>query len=259
MLWIHRVAKHVNLAGWLFLALLAGLLEACVRSFALSDSVPAPSATLRALVEGLSTGTLSRHVGTTLEACAEGFALAIVGGVVVGIAIGSSRTLLDATSIVFEFLRPLPAVALIPPAIMILGLGVPMRRFVIAYAAVWPVLVNTLYGARGSDRILHDVARASGLTTLERLVRVTLPSALPSIVTGIRLSASIALLVGVTAEFVTGTAGIGGYMQRQQLAFQLPELYAAILLVGLLGYAINTGLAAVARRTVFWAGEERAV
>ena len=249
----------MNLAGWLFLALLAGVLEACVRTFSLSDSVAAPSATLQALVEELAAGTLARHAVTTLEAGIAGFDLAVVGGVLAGIVIGSSRTLLDASSVVIELLRPIPAVALIPPAILVFGIGVPMRRFVIAYAALWPILVNTLYGVRGSDRMLHDVARTAGLTPLERLIRVTLPSALPSIVTGIRLSASIALLVGVTAEFVTGTAGIGGYMQRQQLAFQLPELYSAILLVGLLGYAINTGLAAVARRTVFWAGEERAV
>lgn len=247
----------MNLAGWFFLALLAGVLEACVRTFSLSDSVAAPSATLQALVEELAAGTLARHAVTTLEAGIEGFGLAVVGGVLAGIVIGSSRTLLDASSVVIELLRPIPAVALIPPAILVFGIGVPMRRFVIAYAALWPILVNTLYGVRGSDRMLHDVARTAGLTPLERLIRVTLPSALPSIVTGIRQSASIALVVGVTAEFLAGTDGIGGYMQQQQLAFQLPELYAAILLVGLLGYVINSCLGAVARRGVFWVGEER--
>jgi ABC-type nitrate/sulfonate/bicarbonate transport system permease component len=84
------------------------------------------------------------------------------------------------------------------------------------------------------------------------------PAALPSIATGIRVSASIALLVGVTAEFITGTSGIGGYMQQQQLAFRLPELYAAVVLVGCLGYAINVGLRSAQRRAVFWVGEDRA-
>jgi len=249
--------KQANLVGWLFVVLVTGLLEAGVRLFELRDSVPAPSAVLRALAEGVSSGTLSGEVGTTLESYAEGLGLAIAAGIVLGLVIGSSRTLLEASSIVIEFLRPIPAVALIPLAIMVFGLGLPMRRFVIAYAALWPILINTLYGARGADRVLHDVARTSGVTRLGRLVSVTFPAALPSIATGIRVSASLALLVGVTAEFVTGTEGIGSYMQRQQLAYQLPELYAAIVVTGFLGYAINVALRRAERHFLFWVGEGR--
>lgn len=254
---VQGVVKRVNLAGWLFVVLVAGLLEAAVRLFELQDSLPASSATLRALAHGILSGTLPGELRTTLESYAEGFALAIVGGVVLGVAIGSSRTLLDASSVVIEFLRPIPAVALIPLAILFFGVGIPMRRFLIAYAALWPILINTLYGVRGTDRVLHDVAEMSGVTRVGRAVRVTLPAALPSIATGIRVSASIALLVGVTAEFVIGTDGIGSYMQRQQLAYQLPELYAALVLIGLLGYAINVVLRATEQRVVFWVGEER--
>jgi ABC-type nitrate/sulfonate/bicarbonate transport system permease component len=251
--------KRANLAGWLFVALVTALAEAGVRLFDLHDSVAAPSATFAALAEGMSSGALSGEIGTTLASYAEGFALAVVTGVVLGVAIGSSRTLLAASSVVIEFLRPIPAVAFIPLAILFFGLGLPMRRFVIAYAAVWPILLNTLYGVRGTDRVLHDVARTSGVGGLGALARVTLPAALPSIATGVRVSASIALLVAVTAEFVTGTEGIGAYMQRQQFAYRLPELYAAVVLVGVLGYAINALLRAAERRVVFWVGEERVV
>lgn len=254
---VRGIAKRANLAGWAFFLLVTALVEAAVRLFELHDSVAAPSDTVRALVDGMSSGALSRALGTTLESYVEGFAIAIAIGVALGVVIGSSRALLAATSVVIEFLRPIPAVALIPVAILLFGLDIPMRRFVIAYAAVWPILINTLYGVRGSDRILHEVARTSGATRLGRLVRVTLPAALPSIATGIRVSASIALLVGVTAEFVAGNAGIGSYMQRQQAAFQLPEMYAAVLLTGLLGYTINVALRATERRVVFWVGEER--
>lgn len=249
--------KPANLAGWLVIVLVAGLGEVSVRLFDLRDSVAAPSAALRALGAGLWSGTLSGEIGTTLESYTEGLTLAIALGVLLGIVIGSSRTLLDAFSVVIEFLRPIPAVALIPLAILFFGVGVPTVRFVVAYAALWPVLINTLYGVRGSDRLLHDVAKTSGVTSLGRLVRVTLPGALPSIATGIRVSASIALLVGVTAEFVTGTDGIGSYMQRQELAFRLPELYAAVVLVGVLGYVINVVLRVAQARVVFWVGEER--
>ena len=90
-------------------------------------------------------------------------------------------------------------------------------------------------------------------------MRVTLPAALPSITTGIRVSAPIALLVGVTAEFLTLSGGIGSYMRQQQDAFELPKMYAAIVLTALLGFAINVGLRATERRAVFWVGEERLV
>jgi ABC-type nitrate/sulfonate/bicarbonate transport system permease component len=249
--------KRANLAGWFVVALATGLGEASVRVFRLEDSVAAPSAAFRALGEGLASGALLGPIGTTLESYVEGLALAIGVGVVLGVVIGSSRALLDGVSVLIEFLRPIPVVALIPLVILFLGLGIPMRRFVIAYAAVWPILVNTLYGVRGSDRMLHEVARLSGVTNLGRLVRVALPAALPSIATGVRVSASIALLVGVTAEFVTGTGGIGSYMQRQQLDFHLPELYAAVVVVGVIGYSVNVVLRGVQRRLVFWVGEDR--
>jgi ABC-type nitrate/sulfonate/bicarbonate transport system permease component len=249
--------RRPNVAGWAFVLLVAAAAEVAVRVLDLHDSVAAPSETLRALWDEMSSGELSGELGTTLEAYAQGFAIAIVVGVALGVLIGSSRTALAATFVVIEFLRPIPGVALIPLAILFFGLGIPMRRFVIAYAAIWPILIHTLYGVRGSDRVLHDVARTSGVSPLGRLVRVTLPAALPSIATGVRVSASIALLVAVTAEFLTGTGGIGAYMQEQQFAYRLPELYAAVLLTALLGYAINVALRATERRLVFWVGEER--
>ncbi len=249
--------KRANLAGWIVVALLTGLVEVCVRAFDLRDSAPAPSATVRALALGVASGDLTRAIETTLESYVEGLALAIGAGVALGVLIGGSRTLTDSTSVLIEFLRPIPVVAIIPLATLFLGLGLPMRRFVIAYAAVWPILLNTLYGVRGIDRMLHDVAKTSGATKLGELVRVTVPAALPSIATGVRVAASIALLVAVSAEFVTGTGGIGSYMQQEQLAFHLPELYAAVVFVGILGYTINLALRAAQRRVLFWVGEDR--
>ena len=247
----------MNLIGWLFVVLTALLAEVAIRVFDYDSSIATPSSTVQALAEQLSSGELSSEIGETLVAYAEGLALAIVIGVAAGLLIGSSRTLLDATSVVIEFLRPIPGVALIPVVILFLGLGIPTRRFIVAYAAAWPILINTLYGVRGVDRTFHDVARTSGVGRAGRLFRVTLPAALPSIATGIRVSAAVALLVCVTAEFVIGTGGIGTYMERQQIALRLPELYGGVVLVGLLGYLINVGLRMVERRTLFWSGEER--
>ena len=248
---------RTNLVGWLFVAMVAVLAECGIRLVDLHDSVAAPSAAVGALATELWSGDLAGEIGTTLEAYVQGLVLAIAIGVAAGVLLGTSRTLHDASSVVLEFLRPIPGVALIPVAILAFGLDTPMRRFVIAYAAVWPVLIATLYGVNGRDRTLDDVARMSGVGRAGTLVRVTLPGALPSIAAGIRLSASVALLVAVTVEFVVGLDGIGAYMERQQLAFRIPELYGAVLLVAALGYVVNVGLRSAQRRAVFWAGEER--
>ena len=252
-----RLFQRVNVTGWLFIGLVVLLAELAIQVFELTDSVSPPSETLPALGEGIASGELSGALRITLGTYAGGLVLAIVVGVPVGVLIGSSRLLLDATFVVLEFLRPIPAVALIPLAFLFFGTGSEMRRYIVAYAAVWPILVNTLYGVRGSDRILHEVALASGVSRFGRLVRVTLPAALPSIATGIRVSASIGLLVAVTAEFFFGSGGIGAYMQRQQLAFKLPEMYAAVLLTALLGYTVNVVVRLAERRVIRWTGEER--
>ena len=249
--------RRASLAGWLLVAVIVAVVELVVRLLDLYDSVAAPSAAFAALANGRWSGSLSGELARTLATFAAGLALAIVVGVVLGVVLGSSRTLDDAFSVIVEVMRPIPAVAIIPLAILVFGLGPPMLRFVIAYAAVWPILINTIYGVRGGDRLHHDVARTSGVTGLGRLARVTLPGALPSIATGVRVSASIALLVCVTAEFLAASDGIGAYMQRQQSAFQLPELYAAVVLVGLVGYIVNVFLRVLQSRVVFWVGEER--
>ena len=246
--------------GWLFVVLVALFVEAGVRAFDYQQSIATPSSTLRALVEELWSGSLSGEIGFTLHAYLEGLALAILIGVTAGVLIGSSRTLLDGSSVLLEFLRPIPGVALIPLAILWFGpFGIAAHRFVVAFAAVWPILINTIYGVRGSDRMLHDVARTSGVGRAGRLFRVTLPAAVPSIATGTRVSSAIALVVCVTAEYRTSAGGIGAYMNDQYSALETPELYAAVLLLGLVGFSVNAGLRVVQRRTLFWAGEERSV
>ena len=249
--------RRVNVAGWLFVVFVALLVELGVRTFGYEHTLSPPSAALRALVDELASGALSGELATTLERFVEAFVIGIVVGVCLGVAVGSSRLLRDATTVTLEVLRPIPAVSLIPVALVFFGLGTSMYRFVVAYAVVWPIYINTLYGVRGVDRLLHDVARTSGVGRLGRLIRVTFPAALPSIATGLRLGGAVALVVTVTTEFVQGTDGIGSYMNRQQIAVNIDELYGAILLTALLGYLVNLGLRAAERRVVFWTGQER--
>jgi NitT/TauT family transport system permease protein len=253
----HGLLRRVNVAGSLFALIVLALAEAGVRLFGFAASVAAPSGAARALVDGMADGSLSGVIATTLATYVQGLALAVVIGVTLGAAIGSHSRIEDGTSVLVEFLRPIPAVALLPLAIFWFGTGTATIRFLVAYGAVWPVLMHTVYGIRGVDRLLYDVAATSGVTGAARIVRVSMPAALPSIVTGIRMSSALALVVCVTAEYFVGGHGVGDYLYDHQVAYRLDEMYAAAALTGLLGLAIDALLRGAARHVVFWAGEEQ--
>jgi NitT/TauT family transport system permease protein len=170
---------------------------------------------------------------------------------------GAVPVVYDALKMVVEFLRPIPSVAMIPLAILFLGLGTAMRVSVITYAAFWPLLISTIYGVRAVDPVALDTARNFGVPPAEALYRVTLPAALVSIATGLRVSASIALVVTVTTELVAGNSGLGFYVSQMEQANRLPSMYAGILLTGILGFIINLLFSALEKRVVFWSPSAR--
>jgi NitT/TauT family transport system permease protein len=223
----------------------------------LTSYVPPPSIIIRALFTGLANGEISSQVGMTLLAFAEGLILATVFAIVLGVLMGAIPVVFDALKVIVEFLRPVPSVAMIPLAILFLGLGTQMRVAVITYAAFWPLLVSTLYGVRAVDPVALDTARNFGIHPFEALWRVTLPAALVSIATGLRVSASIALVVTVTTELVAGDSGLGYYVAQMEQANRLPPMYAAILLTGVLGYVINLLFSALEKKVVFWSPASR--
>jgi NitT/TauT family transport system permease protein len=210
-----------------------------------------------ALAQGMLNGEISSQIGITLAVYAEGLTLATVLAVVLGILMGTYRPFYDAFKMIVEFLRPVPSVAMIPIAILFLGLGMQMRLSIVTYAAFWPLLISTLYGVRGIDPLALDVARNFGITGAEALRRVTLPSALTSIMTGLRVSSSIALVVTVTTELIAGNSGIGFYISQMEQANRLPPMYAAIVLTGILGFCLNQLGLQLDKRVVFWTPTEQ--
>jgi NitT/TauT family transport system permease protein len=244
--------RAINVKGWAFVVAVTVLLEAIVRAGLISDYFPPPTVMLTALAEGLISGEISSQIGATLLAYAEGLALAAILAVFVGILMGAFKTFYNAVKVIVELLRPVPAVSLIPLAILLFGLGYGMRVFVIAFAAFWPILINTFYGVRAVDPVAIDTARNFGISGARILWRVTLPSALPSIATGFRISAAIALVLTITAELIAGNSGIGYYVAQTELANRLPEMYAGILFAGILGYALNLLFRTIEQRVLFW-------
>ena len=242
----------LNWRGYAFFAGCVVLVEILARLGLLTSYVPPPSLIFIALWKGLVNGDISSQVGVTLSVYAVGLALAAGLAVGVGILMGAYKPVFNALKIVVEFLRPIPSVAMIPLAILFFGLGPEMRITIIAYAAFWPVLVNTIYGVTAIDPLALDVARNFGISGKEALWRVVLPSALSSIATGFRVSASIALVVTITTGLIAGNSGIGLYISQMEQANRLPPMYAGILLTGTLGYLFNVLYITLEHRLVFW-------
>ncbi len=217
-------------------------------------ALPPATAILETTVRILGDPEFLGHVGGTLSAWGLGLGLATLIGVPLGIALGSFRAADLAATTAIELLRPIPSVALIPLVILLLGRGLDMRVVLVAYACTWPILVNSISGARAVDPLARDTARAFRLGPAAVLWRVTLPSAAPFAYTGIRISAAIALIVAVSAELIAGGgAGIGTWMLSvSQAGVSRDLLYAGIVVTGMLGVLLDALLLVGERRLFGW-------
>ncbi|MGY1805828.1 ABC transporter permease [Blastococcus sp. SYSU D00669] len=246
-----------NLRGLVFAVGLLLVLELVTALFVESAYVPRPSEVFAALGSEIVRGDLPSSILATLSTFAVGLLIAAVLGVALGVVLGSSARAFDSVKLVIEFLRPLPSVALIPFAILILGVGDGTAITVTAYAAFWPILFNTYYGVRDADPVAVDTARNFGLSRPAILRRVLLPSAATNIAAGIRISAAIALILAITVEIITSSGGLGYYIVRMQTAIRTEDMYAGVFTVGVIGYVINLVVAALERRLVFWKTDAR--
>jgi ABC-type nitrate/sulfonate/bicarbonate transport system permease component len=188
----------------------------------------------------------------TIEGWALGLVIAVVAGVVLGVAIGSVRGLRTATASLIEFLRPIPSVALIPIAVLLYGTQLRSTLMLVVYASFWPILLQVIAGVADVDPVARDTALSYRFTTWVRIRYVLLPTGLPYILTGVRLSAAVALILAITAELVIGTPGLGREIAVAMASSAVPSMYALILVVGLLGVGVNLGLRALERRVLAW-------
>jgi ABC-type nitrate/sulfonate/bicarbonate transport system permease component len=180
-----------------------------------------------------------------------GFLLAAVAGIALGLAVGRSRRVYALCDPVLQFARAVPPPALVPVFVVVFAFGTPMQVASIAFSAVWPVLVNSAQGARGVDPLRLDVTRGLRLTGPERLWFLVLPSALPQVFAGLRLSLSLSLILMVFSELLPGTAnGLGFTLTDAHSRSDLLTVWSVLLLLGALGYVLNTGLLAVEKRLI---------
>jgi ABC-type nitrate/sulfonate/bicarbonate transport system permease component len=181
-----------------------------------------------------------------------GFAIAVVVAVGAGLLLGLSPRARRGAAPIVDFLRAIPPPALLPFAILVVGVGDSMKVAIIAFVCVWPILLNTVDGVTGVDPTLRDTTRVYGVSRRDRLWRVMLPAASPQIFAGLRTSLSLALILMVISEMVASTNGIGYFVLQQQRTFAIPEMWSGILLLGILGYTLNGALVLIERRVLRW-------
>ncbi len=216
------------------------------------DYLPPVSDVLGVFVRNLGLTSFWAAVGHTMLGWAVGLSLAASAAIVLGLVIGSSRVLRRATQSTIEFLRPIPSVALIPLAVLLFGVELRSTLMLVVYACFWQVLIQVLYGVADVDPVADSTARSYGLGRLARVRHVVWPTALPYVMTGLRLAAAVALILAITAELVIGNPGLGHEIALAQGGGATGPLYALVLAAGLIGVLINLVMRQVERRALHW-------
>jgi ABC-type nitrate/sulfonate/bicarbonate transport system permease component len=181
-----------------------------------------------------------------------GWVLACVLGIAIGIAAGRSDRLADYLAPLIHFFRAIPPPTLVPIFIVLFKIGTQMQVATIVFGVIWPVLLNAMDGARSVDQVKLETARAFRLSRTTRTLQVILPASAPKIFAGLRLSLSTALILMVISELVGSTNGIGYLQMLAQSTTDVPGVWEGIVLLGLLGFALNAVFLLVERRVLAW-------
>jgi sulfonate transport system permease protein len=214
--------------------------------------LPGPDRAFAALQRGFAASGLGLKLAGTISHMLEGWLVASILGVALGALIGSSRTMRAYVGPMLEFLRPLPASAVIPLAIAIFGFSPAMAIGVIAFGAIWPMLLATVHGFAAVESRLYEVARALHLSRWQVITKIALPSALPDILAGLRLGLTVALILAVVCEMIAGLDGLGQWVLLAARSFHSPDLFAGVILLGAIGYAGALALNLAERRLLVW-------
>ncbi|MFW0788756.1 ABC transporter permease [Gordonia sp. CPCC 205333] len=214
--------------------------------------LPEFSSVIGALGDAAASGQLQEHIWASVSRAVQGFVVAVIIAVPLGIAIGWYKPVAQYLNPALELFRNTAALALLPVFVLILGIGETSKVALVIYACVFPILLNTISGVRNVDPLLIKSARSLGLPAWRLFQKVVLPAALPTIFTGIRLAAAASILVLIAAEMVGARSGLGYWIMASQLNFQIPQMYAGIVTIALVGLVFNLVLVTIERRFSRW-------
>lgn len=235
------------------IALLLAALEASVRAGAVNRAlVPAPSTVVQKLVAIVARGEVFGPLGETLALLAVAYVGACTLAVAVGLLMGRFAFVHGLLEPLVEVLRPLPKPALLPALMLFLGIGTTMKLTIIGLGVFFPVLINTVQGVRGTEPVLLDMARTFGHGRARTLLTVVLPAALPMVLAGMRVSLGLGLVLVIVAEMLAGTGGVGYLILDMERSFRVPEMYAWIVILAVLGWGLNDLFVRLEGRVTHW-------
>jgi ABC-type nitrate/sulfonate/bicarbonate transport system permease component len=242
---MRALTKRTNVPGIVFLVLLAAAWEVSAR-LVNSQNYPGFIDVVAALVR--HAGELAPALGITLVRASAGFALSLVTMLPLGICLGRMRSLASFVDLV----RPLPPLAIVPVVMLFAGTGSMAKILVVFYGAAFPILINAIDATRATHPLLINVGRSIGLSRSEIMWRIDLPAALPQIVSGIRISVALSLLISVSAEMLLSTNGIGNFIVTAQQQFEIAAGLATILVIAIAALCIETLFFRIERNLLAW-------
>ncbi len=204
--------------------------------------LPGPLEVLQAGVDQARAGKLVQALAATLAAAGVASLIAAGLGLVLGAAVAMLRPVAVLLSTSVDFLRSVPAVSLMPVLLLLLGPSASAEIIVTVFAGLWPMLLSTAAGVAQISERLHEVGRVLHLSRRERITKIYIPSAMPNVLVGLRLSVITCLVVVVIAEMLINPVGVGWELVRAQQALRPDILFAYAVLIGIVGYLVNVGL-----------------
>jgi ABC-type nitrate/sulfonate/bicarbonate transport system permease component len=241
-----------RLSGLLLIVLLLVLWQLSALYVVQTPTWPPVTEIFKAWYTNVADGTLVGHLLATLWRQMLGYFLAVIAGVALGLAMGYFRPLYNLFEPLVEVLRPIPGPAYLPVLVLFVGIGHEMKVVLVMVASFFPILLNTYSGVRSIDRVQFDTARTLGLTTLQTFRELVLPAASPQILTGMRISLAISLILAILGEMIVSTDGLGYYTLLAQRTFKIPDMYAGIFMMALFGYVLNRLFLLFESRIIRW-------
>src|SRR5215470_1641800 len=232
--------RESKLNGWFFLLGLLGIWELTAQAGWVPPLIVPPfSKILASFFSLVETGQIPWQILASLKRSFAGYLLAAAIFIPLGLLMGLFDAFHRGLEVIIEMLRPIPPPVVIPVAMLFFGLEDEMKIFVIVFSCAWPILLNTIDGVKNIDGVLINTARTFGLSRSQIIWQVVLPACSPQIMTGLRVSLPIMLILVVISEMVGSTDGIGYFILDSQRRFKVAQMYAGMLALAILGYALN--------------------
>ena len=247
---LRALAQNVNWLGLLTAAVVLACWEGLAAIGLLKfEFFPPPSAIVSGLVTVVASGELAAQASYTMQSVFAGWAIAMAIGVSLGLLLGASPRLRRYSISSIEVLRPIPGIAFLPVALLLFGFSTRMELFVIVLPVLWPILIGTMSGVMAVSSRLRDVGQTFRLSRFDVIRKILLPAAAPTIFVGAKISLTLSLVLAIIAEMVGNPQGLGYAIVSAQQALRPDEMFAYILIVGLIGVVISK-IATLATRWV---------